>query len=211
MLNGVVSLHNVQDAEAFVKHCIKKAGRLILTREEEEDLVATGLMILCELAQRYDPAKDKSAGLPGRTKGFYGYALFQLPKKLGDAYHSARPHHVLRTQSDGSRKYEYLDPPTSFDDLQQEPAAATRIEHLYRPSAYTCATGVTYAPPPTIASAIPRMPKLDQPFAPHVVQQLEQGYVTKEIAASLKLAVRDVTSIQASLASAIHLVQQEAA
>lgn len=114
-LTTVVSIGNVNDAEAFVRHCMKKA-KIVLTEHEREDLIAEGLAILVELHQRYEPARDPG-GQTGQTKGFYGYALYLLPKKLGDAWHRSNPHHVLRTQPDGTRKYEYLEQPKSMTEL----------------------------------------------------------------------------------------------
>lgn len=114
-LNGKVSLHNILDAEKFVQHCMNKARGIVLSEGEREELLAEGLCILVELSLRYDPDKDRSADEP--TKGFFGYALYLLPRKLGDAWHRSNPTHLLRTHADGIRRYEYVKGPRSLDQV----------------------------------------------------------------------------------------------
>lgn len=118
-LTQVVSLHNVENCEAFVQHCMNKAKGIVLTKDQREDLLAEGLCLLVELAAKYDPAKDKSARTASKTEGFYGYALFLLPKKLSDAWHRGQEHHLLKTQPDGKRKYEYASTAKSLDEYLQ--------------------------------------------------------------------------------------------
>lgn len=114
MLTNAVPLGNIDDAEAFVRHCINKS-RIVLTPDERDELVAEGLVLLCELHQRYNPARDKAPA--GKTQGFFGYALYLLPRKLNDAWHRSQPHHLLRTQSDGTRRYEYVKTARSLEEL----------------------------------------------------------------------------------------------
>lgn len=122
MLSQKVKLGNIDDAEAFVHHCIDK-GKILLTVDEREELVAIGLVILIELERKYDPARDRGNG--GRTHGFFGYALYLLPRKLGDAWHKHNPHHVLRTLPDGTRRYDYLKTPRSWDEINDAPPTAS--------------------------------------------------------------------------------------
>ena len=128
MLSERVSLGNVVDAEAFVRHCMHKAGRLRITGDEREELVAEGLALLCELHLRYEPERDKAPG--GHTTGFYGYALYLLPRKMADAWHRSQPHHVSRVQADGSRRYEYHREPKSLSELYDQGATNHDMTHL---------------------------------------------------------------------------------
>ena len=114
MLSDKVSLGNIENAEAFVRHCLRKGSAIRMTEDQREELIAEGLLLLCELWQRYEPERDKSPS--GTTHGFYGYALYLLPRKLADVWHRSQPHHVVRTQADGSRIYEYLKEPKSLSE-----------------------------------------------------------------------------------------------
>lgn len=115
LLTQKVTVGNVQDAEAFVRHCIAKARGLVLTADQRDELIAEGLVILLELHRRYDPRKDKGAPAGGCT-GFAGYALYLLPRKLADAWHRSQEHHLLRTQPDGSRRHVYLRTAKSLEE-----------------------------------------------------------------------------------------------
>jgi hypothetical protein len=107
MLNSKVTIGNITDAEAFVRHCINKS-RLPLTVDERDELVAEGLVLVCELHLRYDPKR--------------------LPRKLNDAWHRSQPHHLLRTQPDGTRRYEYVKTAKSLDDVHLNGMAGERNE-----------------------------------------------------------------------------------
>jgi hypothetical protein len=117
-LSAKVALYNIEDCEAFVRHCMKK-GRVILDGDAYDELLAEGLVLLYEMAGKYQPHRDPSwhGASTERTKGFYGYALFLLPRKLGDAWHRMNPHHVQRTVEGGRRVYEYHRPAKSLDEL----------------------------------------------------------------------------------------------
>jgi len=109
-LATAVSMRDVEDTEAFVKACIKRS-RIKFDKDEYEELVSCGLLILCELNARYDPEKDQ-----GPEASFAGYAWYLLPRKLTDAWHGMHEEHQLRTQADGSRKWEYHQPTMSWDE-----------------------------------------------------------------------------------------------
>lgn len=128
MLSEKVSLGNVENAEAFVRHCLNKGSSIRMTDDQRDELIAEGLLLLCELWNRYDPHRDKSPG--GTTTGFYGYALYLLPRKLADVWHRSQPHHVVRTMPDGSRIYEYLKEPKSISEITDTGAANLEIAHF---------------------------------------------------------------------------------
>jgi hypothetical protein len=107
----VVSLYDIDDVEAFVKAMIARS-RVRLTPDEREELVAEGIVILFEMGRKFIP-KMEGYEQEGR---FSGYAARFLPRKLQDAYHAMHPEYVLRTQPDGSRKWQYNDAPWSFDE-----------------------------------------------------------------------------------------------
>lgn len=203
-MNGKVTLGNIEDAEAFVRHCMGKV-RIQLTDDEREELAAEGMAILVALHDKYDPTKDKMAG--GKTGGFFGYALYLLPRKLGDAWHQMNPHHVLRTQPDGSRRYEYMDREISLD-------ADERIRELEAPTGpdtRDLGDAATYRPPGSIASAVSVMRGMERAMATPVLHLLESGYNTREVARKLGVKYATVETTRAAISSAVWLVNQEAA
>lgn len=125
MLSGVVVLHDIKDAEAFVISTIKRS-KIRVDRDEYQELVCEGLVILCEMSKRFKP---RMAGFEKDGK-FSGYAARYLPNKLGDAWHRLHPEHVLKTQDDGARRYEYMDAAASFD--QERERNSGRIDNTDR-------------------------------------------------------------------------------
>lgn len=123
-MTGPVEVHDIKDAEAFVRANVYRKLRKLRDGQEFEEMVQEGYVILFDLARRYDPSKDVPSRKPGHVcKGercckasFASYAARLLPPKLLDAWHSHHPEHLLRTQPDGSRKYVYLMEACSFDD-----------------------------------------------------------------------------------------------
>jgi hypothetical protein len=107
-----IPLHDIDDAEGFVRANIARS-KLVLTRQEREELVAEGMVIICELAMKFQPRLDGY----DRDGSFAGYASSLLGRKLSDAWHRMNPSHVLRTQPDGTRKWEYLQEHSSLDKL----------------------------------------------------------------------------------------------
>lgn len=69
-------LHDVLDVEAFVKATLRNMS-LRLTRDEREELVGEGLLIMVELARGYRPDIGT----------FGGYAAGMLPRRLTDSWH----------------------------------------------------------------------------------------------------------------------------
>ena len=126
MLTQTVSLHDIADAEAFVRANIRRSG-VILTSDEREELIAEGLAILCDMATKF------IVRMPGYAKdgSFAGYASRYLPKRMKEAYHSLHPEHVQRTDQDGKKYIEYKDAPwplhTFLGDMFELDEAKTRF------------------------------------------------------------------------------------
>jgi hypothetical protein len=122
-----VALHDIADIEGFVRDTMRRHLSKV-PHEDREELVAEGLVIICELAMRYDPAKDKPSRKPGHVcktsrccvPSFAGYASFLLKRKMLDAWHRMHPEHQLRTQDDGTRKYVYYPKPKSLDERSSD-------------------------------------------------------------------------------------------
>lgn len=116
-----VSLGDIKDAEAFVKYAIKRA-RVPVAQYEYDDVVCEGLLVLCRLYVMYDPSRDRGSTVrrtDGSTNGvasFAGYASYLLPGKIRDAWHRMHEEHLLRTQEDGTRRYEYGTSPRSLSE-----------------------------------------------------------------------------------------------
>lgn len=110
MMFPVCAVGEIRDGYGFVVRCLGRSG-VRARGEEYEEMVCEGMVILCDLAQRYDPARDT-----GPQASFAGYAWYLLPRKLKDAWHKLHPEHVLRTRDDGKRRYEYYETPVSIDE-----------------------------------------------------------------------------------------------
>lgn len=121
MLGRQCQLFDIEDVEAFVMMCIRRSG-IKPDPTEFDDLVAEGICILWQMSQKYQHHRagyDK----PGR---FSGYAVKYMPRKMKEAYHRSHEHHLHRTQADGTRKWEFMEAPTSWDKL----TAHTDDHHL---------------------------------------------------------------------------------
>jgi hypothetical protein len=107
-------LHTIDDVEGFVISALRRSGIKFeyYSRDDYEDMVGEGYAQLWDLAQRYDPARESD----GQNR-FHGYAYYLLPMKLRSAWHKMHEEHVLRKQTDGTRKYTFLPRPISFDAL----------------------------------------------------------------------------------------------
>jgi hypothetical protein len=108
----IVALHNIDDCVGFVKMSIKRSRIYYADADEYEEMLCEGLAILVDLANRYDATREHD----GRNR-FYGYAYYLLPRKLKDAWHRSHEEHILRTQPDGTRRYEYMQRAVSWDGL----------------------------------------------------------------------------------------------
>ncbi len=112
---GRVSLHDIEDSEAFVQATINK-GRLLLTPERRDELVSEGIRILIGLARDYQPGRG---GLNAEGSRFSGYAAKYLPGKLSDAWHRLQEH-KLQTNEDGSRSWAINPPAVSLEAIAEE-------------------------------------------------------------------------------------------
>ncbi len=106
-----VALHDIRDVNMFVRGSLDKAP-VRLEPEEFEELVAEGLVILYELAARYEPHREGYE----REGSFAGYAAIYLPKRLTDAWHRSHPEHRYITLPDGKRAWRYLKQTVSLDE-----------------------------------------------------------------------------------------------
>lgn len=131
-LAAKVTLHDVNDVEAFVRATITK-GRLRLTLDEREELVAEGLVIMARLSNSYEPGRN---GLDATQSKFSGYAAKFLPGKLSDAWHRLQENHRLVTLPTGERKWQY-DQKASSLDAQVEDTGVDHIEALQCEDAYS--------------------------------------------------------------------------
>jgi hypothetical protein len=121
-----VPVWDIEDTVSFVQATVRRKLIKVRTHDEFEEMVAEGLVILFDLARRYDPARETPSSKPGHVcktercckPSFAGYAAMLLPPKLLDAWHSHHPEHLLRTQPDGSRKWTYLKEACSLDDTR---------------------------------------------------------------------------------------------
>lgn len=101
-----IAVHDVADAEAFVIHAMHTSG-ITPGRDETEDIIAAGLLVLCEMADRYKPR------MPGyQTDGrFSGYAARWLPGRIRDAYFGMHENIIARVDNNGHKHREFLDAP----------------------------------------------------------------------------------------------------
>lgn len=106
-----IALHDIEDVEGFVNATLNASG-IDFQAWEREDLVAEGLVILFELASKFEPHR------PGYQQAgrFSGYAAAFLPKKLGDAWHRGRPEHRYVTGEDGKRRWQFFNAHASLED-----------------------------------------------------------------------------------------------
>ena len=111
VLSTPVALHDIRDVNMFVRNALDKAP-VRLEAEEFEELVAEGLVILYELAGKYEPHRPGYA----RAGSFAGYAAIYLPKRMTDAWHRSHPEHRYITLPDGKRAWQYLKQTVSLDE-----------------------------------------------------------------------------------------------
>lgn len=136
-LPEVVALHNIDDIEAVVKHCMKKSG-LQLKDEQYDELFYTGIVLIYEMAAKFTGGS------------FYGFVMTFLPRKLGGAWHQMNETHVLVTHPGGKRSWRYYKDPRSLsepvfqtDDLSTD--LADTLDHARTP-------GNLIAPPVAVPS-----------------------------------------------------------
>jgi hypothetical protein len=195
------SLRDVRDVEAFVaKHLVKSGVRF--SPDEHDEMLAEGIALLYELEAGFEEHRDgyEQAG------SFAGYAASLLPRRMRDVYRRLHPEHLERRNPDGSREIEYAPPAVSLhhEDLPQ--FGATMIvgpvpEDTYQPNGYE--------PPPMVASAMCWVPFEHRAHgrALRVVELMEDGHGTDEIARLTVVNRREVGQIQGAIASAVFYQQ----
>jgi hypothetical protein len=109
-------IFDVANAEAFVERTIQASG-ISYRADEREELLAEGLVILLELAERYRPLPARP-GIDKQAGRFSGYAAMFLPRRLGDAWHRWHPEHRYITDpATGRRRWHYDPAAISLDGL----------------------------------------------------------------------------------------------
>ena len=139
------ALRDIDDPEAFVRFQLRRLT-LRLSDDEKEELVAEGLLILCELSAKYDGTlpKDKDAG------SFAGYANYLLPRRLLDAWHRHHPEHRYTTDPEtGKRKWVYGKAPVSLDALLDNDGEGGADHHLANANAIGTTVPIGAATRPT--------------------------------------------------------------
>jgi hypothetical protein len=138
-LFAATSLRDIKNVEAFVVDCIKRSG--IRPRDYEwEDVVGDSILLLYDMESKYVEQMDgyKQKGL------FSGYAITYLPRKIKAAYHKSQENHLMCTQPDGSRKWEYRARSVSYD------AVTSRNEEVTPLDERTIRTPGNFIDPPSL-------------------------------------------------------------
>jgi hypothetical protein len=107
-------LRDVANVEGFAAAALDRVIRkhaLAIDAEERAELLAEGIAILYELANRYEARRPGYA----REGSFAGYAAVMLPKRLADAWHAMHPEH-RRISTEQGRRWSYGQPPVALED-----------------------------------------------------------------------------------------------
>jgi hypothetical protein len=187
-----VAMHDVRDAEGFVAAAIQRSG-IRLAPAEREELIAEGLAIMCDLANRFEAHR---AGYQQQGR-FSGYAAAYLPKRMQAAWYRLHPEHQVRRDDAGKRVREFGQPAMSLhhEDMPDLVATAMLAGQDHRGEF------------DVIDRALARMPGWERLGARRVVDLLDQGHGTDDIARKLGMGRRAVTALQAAVGSAIYHVQ----
>jgi hypothetical protein len=175
-LSALIPLHDVNDAEGFVRATISKSA-VRLTDDEREELVAEGLLILTALAKRYEPGRN---GLDPSTSSFAGYAAQFLPGKLSDANHRLQENHRLVTEGDG-RRWQYDERPASIEELAEAPGGIDSVRALQGEDI----SGGDMAG--LLRSALDKAWERDREVTVQVGVLIGDGYALADIAARLRI------------------------
>lgn len=184
MIATTVDLRDIEDPRAFVAAHIPRSG-VILNSEEREDLIAEGLLILCELARRYEPHRNGYA----HEGSLAGYATAYLPKRLQDAYQANR--HCLPTVvADGTREVVYF----TSSSLQAEDAPQYTATMVALPSTRD-----------GIEEALQRLPAEHAMGgrATDIMELYDKGCATDEIARELRMNRREVSATLRAIAGEV--------
>lgn len=202
----IVAIHDVADAYGFVAAQVMRAPGVPVIRDtdEAEELIAEGVTILFELADRFEPHRP-GYDQPGR---FSGYAAWALPKRLQTAWRRMHPEHRTRKLPDGRRTIEYGERPLS---LLRKTAGHDRegeaLVDIVR--ATSCLPGQSAG---DLLDQAVITATASAPHASAVVYHLSTGARTDtEIATSLGETRSVITQTRACLAVAIRHHEQQAA
>lgn len=198
MIGTSVRLHDIADAEGFIAKAILKSG-VITTDQEFDELKAEGLVILCDLAQRFEPHRPGYAQ-PGR---FSGYAARFLPGRLQDAWKRLHPEH---RQING--EWEYGQPPLSLDlhegheadDRRTIEPAGTAFRPEQDPGRF-----------PIVDRAILTLPTAARAPALRYLELTTDGHGVDTVASTMGMRRGDIQRLRSDLRVAIVAVQAEAA
>jgi hypothetical protein len=188
---AAASLHDIADVEGFVGATLERSGlRPHLQPAEHEDLVAEGVCVLYELADRYEPH------LPGyATAGrFSGFAARLLPNRLTDAWHAWNESHSRITAADGGRRWTYEAPALSLDvdDPPLVLAGETFLEDM-----------------PRLGAALRAIEPWQQFAIARMCELVRDGYGRVEVAAMLNVSRERLAAMTERLATALEEVQDE--
>lgn len=124
-MKPATGLDGIDNPAAFVQDALRRSRINVPDAESRDELVAEGLLLLCELRRSYDPARDQDPD--PRTGGFVGYAHYLLPRKLIAAWHRSRPEHRYATDPDtGKRRWVIGPRPVSLDHHLTAPDGTVR-------------------------------------------------------------------------------------
>jgi len=173
---------DVADPEGFVIASLKRSG-IPFAEREREDLIAAGLLWLCELALVYEPQREGYAQ-PG---SFAGYAAMYLPRKLMSEWHRMRGHRQ-RVGPSGAREWVA----TATCELSEADVHGGRSEALTEPrmiSAYAggTVTGATLTNPvlAQIGLSLSKQVKAEHSFTVQVALLRAMEKSRQEIAEAL--------------------------
>ena len=199
-LNGKVALHDVLDTEAFVRSTIAK-GRLRLTTDDREELVAEGLRIMANLSAIYEPGRN---GLSAEGSKFSGFAAKYLPGKLSDAWHRLQENHRLVTLPTGERRWQYDQKPSSLD-AQIEETGVDHIQELQSEDVYDTDMANN------LRDALDRRWNHDRETTVRFGVLLGLGYTIPDATRTLRIAGRDATLCIERIKDVAHELEEIAA
>lgn len=169
----------IRDAEAFVRHHIAR-GRVRLTDDDREELVAEGLRIVTGLVKAYEPGRN---GLDPKDSKLAGYVSKFLGGKLSDAWNRMQENARVTTQADGSRKWHYDAKASSLDAMTAEsPDGLNNVVALHTEDVYDSDMAQT------LRDALDRRWQHDRETTVKVGVILGQGFLIGDAVRMLRIA-----------------------
>jgi hypothetical protein len=155
---------------------------LRLTGDEHEELLAEGLLILCQMAEAYEP------GFGGRDPAgsrFSGYAMKYLPGKLRDAWRRRHPEYCL-SRRDGMSPWERRARCVSLEAFSQPDPGH---QHSHGDHARSLVELVA-----DLRAALAESFETDQELTIRVGFLLACGWAPRDVAGLLRVPVSEVSS-----------------